>query len=205
MSKTDKRNRFTVLIDMDGVCAEIHDYWLELYNKDYDDNLSPDQVVSWDLHKYVKEDCGLKIYEYLKEPGFFLGAPVVEGCAKSLRTLKNEGLNIILVTATPNNSPTAHYEKVKWVSRNLPFLNTKNFVSTSRKDLVRGDLLLDDAVHNLDSFTGIPCAFRRPWNLRRNYRFSIETWPQFTELALSLAKMGEGTIIDSEGSKQCTK
>lgn len=201
MSKINKSNKFTLLIDMDGVCAEVHNYWLNLYNSDYDDDLTQEQIISWDLHKYVKEDCGLKIYEYLKEPGFFLGAPVVPGCAKSLRTLKNAGLNIILVTATPNNSPTAHYEKIKWVERNLPFLNTKNFISTSRKDLVMGDLLLDDAVHNLDSFTGIPCAFRRPWNQRKNYRFSVNSWEEFTELALSLAKMGEGATIDSNRSK----
>lgn len=201
MSKTNKSNKFTILVDMDGVCVEIHDHWLNLYNRDYDDDLTQEQIVSWDLHKYVKEGCGLKIYEYLKEPGFFLGAPVIPGCAKSLRALKNAGLNIILVTATPSNSHTAHFEKIKWIERNLPFLNTKNFISTSRKDLIAGDLLLDDAVHNLDNFPGIPCAFRQPWNLRKNYRFSVNSWEEFTELALSLAKIGESTTIDNKRSK----
>lgn len=202
MSKTDKKKKkFTVLIDMDGVCVDIHAQWLNKYNKDYGDTLTQEQIVSWDWHKYVNKKCGDKIYDYLKEPGFFLGAPEIEGCSKSLKTLMDAGIQIVIVTATPPNSPTACYEKTKWVERNLPFLNSKNFISTSRKDLVIGDLLLDDAVHNLDSFTGIPCAFKRPWNLRKKYRYSIGSWEEFTELALTLAKIGEGAIMHSEGTK----
>lgn len=198
MSRTNKSNKFTLLIDMDGVCAEIHGQWLNLYNREYNDNLTQEQIVSWDLHKYVKEDCGEKIYDYLEEPGFFLSAPIMLGCAKSLKTLKNAGLNIILVTASPYNSPTAYYEKIKWIKRNLPFLDSDNFVSTYIKDVIRGDLLLDDAIHNLDVFPGISCAFRQPWNREKDYRFSVNSWEEFTELALSLAKMGDRAIIDSE-------
>jgi 5'(3')-deoxyribonucleotidase len=198
MSSTEKNEQFRILIDLDGVCADIHTNWYEMYNRDYDDNVTVNDILSWDTHKYVKEECGKDIYRYLSLPGFFYMAPPVEGCMESLKALHDAGIELIICTASPILSQTGCYEKMQWAQKHFPFIDQYNFIATHRKDLIKGDVLLDDGPHNLEAFSGIPVAFRRPWNASIEYEYAVNTWPEFTELALLLANKKKSTTINIE-------
>ena len=50
--------RGTILFDMDDVLAKFDQFLLDLYNKKYNDNLTPADMHDWDMSKYVKKECG---------------------------------------------------------------------------------------------------------------------------------------------------
>ena len=56
--------------DIDGVLADLHTAWLDEYNKDFDDNLTISYITQWEMDKFVKPECGKKIFNYLKRPLF---------------------------------------------------------------------------------------------------------------------------------------
>lgn|SRR5574343_271562 len=156
--------RFTVFCDMDGVIANCLDYWLEKYNKDYDDDLKPEDIVSYNTHKYVKPECGLKIYDYILEEGFFLNATCLQEDIDELRRLHDSDIDVHFATKAPFNSKYVMREKCQWVDKHFPFIGSNKIIFLQNKSLLRGDFLIEDCPDNLVDFKGIKILYTRPWN-----------------------------------------
>ena len=182
------KNKLRLLIDMDSVCAKTMNRWLELYNRDYDDTMVPTDVTDWDLHQFVKRECHYKVYEYLASPKFFATLDAFKDCSAVLKRLQKAGHDLVLVTACPRGAETGLYDKIAWVKKNLPFLPRKNMITAHRKELVRGDLLLDDGAHNITAFQpyGLTCVFNQSWNQTVPSDYRVSTWLEFEQLITEL-------------------
>nr|WP_272873294.1 5'(3')-deoxyribonucleotidase [Alteribacter salitolerans] len=133
---------------MDSVICDLMTEWHRRYNKDYDDDLSVSKLECWDSEKYVKEECGEKIYDYLDEPGLFLSLEPLDNAIQVLERLHKQ-FDIFICTSSRKY---AYTEKEKWVEKNLPFLGRDRMIFAQRKDMIIGDLLFDDAPHHLEAF-----------------------------------------------------
>jgi 5'-nucleotidase len=157
-----------ILVDVDGVVADIHSIWLKMYNVDYNDSMTVHDIIKWEMHELVKPECGTKIYDYLKQPEFYLPIPVIKDALWGVWKLR-EDHEVIFVTSG------FFSQKVEWLSGN-GFLSgecalssekwrtAKDVVITSDKSLIRGDCLIDDYPENLRNFTGAKLLFDSPWN-----------------------------------------
>lgn len=178
----------TLLIDMDSVICDLMTEWHRRYNEDYDDNLSVEKLQCWKTEKYVKEACGTKIYEYLDEPGLFLNLQPLPGAIDVLHRLSNQ-FDIFIVSSSTTYAFT---EKELWVEKHLPFIGKHHLIFTHRKDMIRGDVLFDDAPHNLVAFkkTGrTAIAMDYPYNRHVDVE-RVHNWMEFEQWALS-RKRGE--------------
>ncbi len=169
-------------IDLDGVCADTVGRWLELYNKEYSDCLTHANIIRWELHEFVKPECGTKLYNYLNEEKFFSGLDPIPGCTEALAELHELGHELFIVTASPRKAPTAAFDKLSWVEKHFPFFDTKNFITTHRKDMIDVEILLDDSPHNLLTFPGMACAFDQPWNQGVDAEYRVKVWAEFVAL-----------------------
>ncbi|MCF6139000.1 5' nucleotidase, NT5C type [Pseudalkalibacillus berkeleyi] len=178
----------TLLIDMDSVICDLMTEWHSRYNKDYNDNLSVQDLACWNSEKYVKEACGSKIYDYLDEPGLFINLKPLPHAIEVLGRL-SEKHDILIVTSSRTY---AYTEKEKWVEKHLPFIGSRNLIFTHRKEMVIGDVLFDDAPHNLNAFkeTGrMSIAMDYPYN--RNVKVDrVSNWLEF-EKWIEKFEMGE--------------
>lgn len=168
----------TLCIDMDSVIVDLMGEWYKLYNRDYGDDLTLERVTSWDARSYVKPDCGEKIYEYLNQPGMFVNLKPLPHAIKVLSRLAKK-FDILIVTSTPSSN--AYCEKEDWVVRNLPFIGRQNLIFAHRKNMICGDLLFDDAPHNLQAFlkTGrVAVAMDYPYN-RQVLCHRVSGWLEF--------------------------
>lgn len=166
-----------LLIDMDGVLADLVTKWFRTYNEEYDDAIAPEMMKEWGPHKVAK--AGRSIYKYLGQPGFFRDLEPLPGAIDGVRALLDRGHEIVIVTAAKNG----HRDKLEWVWTNLPFLPRDNVIFAHRKELVRGDILFDDAPHNLEAFSayGTPVAMAYPYNEGVPYS-RVDSWPAFVDL-----------------------
>ncbi|MDQ0482034.1 5' nucleotidase, NT5C type [Guptibacillus hwajinpoensis] len=139
----------TLLIDMDSVICNLMSEWHKRYNEDYNDNLSVDKLLCWRSEDYVKAECGEKIYDYLDEPGLFLHLEPLPYAIDVLKRLSNQ-YDLLIVTSSRTY---AYTEKELWVEKHLPFIGKRNLIFSHRKEMIRGDLLFDDAPHNLVAFS----------------------------------------------------
>ena len=193
-----------VLVDLDGVCAELLSRWVDEYNKKYNDSLSHELVDDWDaLPKLVVKECGDKVYDLFSRQGIFKNLPVVPGAYDGLKAIIEMGHDIVFVTATPGNSLTGHYEKRQWVKKNFPFTEADNFISTDRKDLIIGDVLIDDSNHHIENFHKDTILFKRKWNKvgkKGKGKYVAEDWKQVVGIIEEIASQ-KGKGDEGKGGK----
>lgn len=141
-------NGAVVIVDLDGIVADLLTPWLEAYNDLYDDSLEIHHVLSWDIHKYVKPECGKKIYGLIGEPNFYNRVPALDGAVEGVNQLIADGHEIFMCSAVavaPGQTPG----KYQWVERNFPNFDPHRLVMCSHKYLLHGDVIIDDASHNI--------------------------------------------------------
>lgn len=136
--------RQSVGIDLDTTLNTIEVQWLDLYNKDYNDNLTPDDLKVWDTSKCVKPECGSKIYDYLLTPHFFRNLNIQPNAFEVTKWLA-EYFDLYIVTAYSYQSCA---DKAEWVKEYLPHIDVRNIIFCNDKSKVDIDYLIDDGGHN---------------------------------------------------------
>lgn len=152
----------TILLDVDGVVADTHLEWYAKYNADYNDDLTPKRVTSWNLHEFVKPECGKKIYEYLV-PSLYDNVKPAAGALEYVNYARTF-YRVIFVTSVYHEAGA----KFKWLNNHKFFDGVEHpkmdYVEASDKSIIRGDMLVDDGLHNLVTFSGYKVVFDQPWN-----------------------------------------
>ncbi|MDA3855870.1 MAG: hypothetical protein PF569_06410 [Candidatus Woesearchaeota archaeon] len=141
----------TIMYDMDGVVANLHKAWLEAYNVEFNDNVQPSDILSWDIKDYIKSEAKTTIMKYINQEGFYSNVEPNMDFIDEAREFIYLGHNIGICTSC-NNNPVMISEKVKWLKKNMPFLNRNNITFMNNKGLVRADILVDDRVKNIVDF-----------------------------------------------------
>ncbi len=162
---------------MDGVLCDLAGKWFALYNKEHHDHIDLAHMPEWGPHLYAKK--GKAIYRYLSRPGFFRDLAPLPGAIDGVNRLLEAGFDVVIVTAARNGQR----DKRLWVEEHLPFLDTRNLIFAHRKELIRGDVLFDDAPHNLTAFApyGLAVAMAYPYN--QSYEgHRVHSWTEFLTL-----------------------
>lgn len=166
-----------ILVDMDGVLCNLIEKWFAAYNAEYNDRLDPQGLVTWGPHRYARG--GRAVYKYLAQPGFFRDLQPIPHAIDGMRRLMDWGHDVVIVTAARNG----HKDKLDWIKEHLPFFSLDNVVFAHRKALVRGDVLFDDAPHNLEAFKeyGLPVAMAYRYNENVD-AVRVPDWLHFLQL-----------------------
>jgi 5'(3')-deoxyribonucleotidase len=184
------------LFDLDGICCNLMQKWLAVYNRDYHDSLTENDIVAWEWHRFVKPECGKRIYHYLNRPGFFADLEPIDGCVESLSRLERV-CELVVVTASPKE---AAGDKMRWVQRHLPMVPKGNIVVTYRKDLVRGDFMFDDAPKNLRNHPATRIMLDYPYNRDFHDCHRVHSWLEAEELVCRMVAEKPETETPSVGA-----
>jgi len=174
-----------LFIDLDGVCADFYGRLIDLYNRDYKDSITINDISSWvlDSSNFPKAPEG-SVKKYLNTPGFWRGLACIPGSQEVLERLVGAGHDVIVATGVPFQSRLAFYEKAQWVAEHFPFIPRSNFVGISRKSLLTGGMLFDDYARNILSFKGPVSIMDTPYNrnVHRNNDYNtyrVRSWEEF--------------------------
>src|SRR5512137_1810696 len=91
----------TIAMDVDDVCAMLSETWVAKYNKDWNDNLKVNEITEWAIEKFVKPECGKRIFSYLDNPKLYDSVQPVEGARKGIKALRSMGYRVVFVTSCP--------------------------------------------------------------------------------------------------------
>jgi 5'-nucleotidase len=185
-----------IILDSDGVIANTTERVLELYNKEYQCHLTKEQIVDWDLSLFQKE--GTDIFKYFKIPGFFRHLPIMKDAQYFIRKLIEDGHDVVIATASPK---VAIIDKIEFFEEYFPFIPYENIIPITRKDLLVGDIMLDDAPHNLKtSKCKYPVIFDNPWNRNTEGKYEflkklkrVHSWEEFYQFVNEIAHQDEQT------------
>lgn len=174
MNVITNKKRGIIGVDQDDVLAELIPKWIEYYNKFYGDNLTPDDIKSWDIHQYTKPKCGEKMYDILNIHKFYRDLKVVDHSQRVLKDLSEEYDIFVITDAMATRM--SFKSKFDWLQEHFPFISKKNYIFTGNKSIFAGDYLIDDGVHNLEVFKGKGLLFSRPHNLSNTTFERVEGW-----------------------------
>ena len=149
-----------VLCDADDVIENFLDCWITALNKKYNTAVSPSEVTEWDVSLFFPTLTKDEVFAPMQEKGFWNNLERIPGCFEILKEINDKHI-LRIVTATHYSTCSV---KIKRILELYPFLRWNQFIITSHKQLVHGDYLIDDGVHNIvgGDYQGI--LFSRPHN-----------------------------------------
>ena len=158
----------TIICDIDDVIIDLVAEWIRRYNEDWNDNVKPERIVSWEIDEYVK--CGKEIYKYLNDENLYDGLFPIENSLAVIKKLRNMGYTVIFGTAS------YHLGKIRFLSENGFLRSDEDWVVSRDKNLICGDYLIDDNFKNVEKFHGTGILFDRPWNKKEKWNLRFDNW-----------------------------
>ncbi len=163
---------------MDEVICDFLGPLCRQYNELHGTDRSPDRFSEYDLSSFI----GGKGREIFLKAGFFYSLEPYPGSLEIIETLRKDGHDVIIASNALGN-PDAAADKCRWMEKYLPALLAENFFITSRKYLIRGDILFDDSPGVLENFPGIRVVMDRPYNQQvEGFRIYNNNWHDFYRL-----------------------
>lgn len=136
--------KLTLLFDMDAILIDLLRTWIGWYNQTHDDKLTIDDVKGYHLHEYVKCTAD-ELFEFFTHERY-MSCPVLPGASEALKEFHDAGHEIVITTATAGQTAQSKWDHA---ARVAPYLRDSNVMVGSKKELLRGDVFVDDAPKNV--------------------------------------------------------
>ncbi|MCR8632096.1 5'-3'-deoxyribonucleotidase [Paenibacillus sp. N5-1-1-5] len=171
-----------IAIDMDEVIADFHFKHLNLYNKDFSETLTKEDLYGtrlWNIRPHISKE----ILAYVDDSIFFRDLAVIDGSQEVIKDL-SEQYEIFIVTAAMEH-PSSFTAKYEWLKEHFPFLTDRNFVFCGDKSIIRADYLIDDSPKNIERFIGQGLLFTAPHNIHETRYLRVNNWQEVKKLLLN--------------------
>ncbi len=174
----------TILVDMDDVLEQLVEAMLRYVNERYGTSVRPEDVVQWDLTRAFPTLTREMVYSPEYDESFWSTVAPMPGADEVLRRLMEEGHEIYVVTASEYETLRQKMEDLLF--RWFPYLDWSHVIITSNKQLIRGDVLIDDGPHNLIGGSYRKILFDRPHNRSFDEKsvgaVRVRNWAEIHEL-----------------------
>lgn len=138
----------TILVDMDDTIECLLDAWCGWLNRVHGTSVRSEDVTEWDVAKFFPSLTRDEIFApLLKNEEFWTTVKPKPDAMEYLWKINEDGDQIYIITSS-------HFETIKpkfdcIIKRYFPWISWKNVIITSNKQMVSGDVLVDDGIHNL--------------------------------------------------------
>ena len=171
----------TIFVDMDEVIADTYGAHIARYNERHGGSLTKEICMGGEVWHQVPEHREL-IWQHYFEPGFFRNLDPIPGSREILREL-SEKYQIYIASAAMQ-FPDSLKEKHQWLDEHFPFIHWRNRILCGDKHILRGDVLIDDRSHNLESFKGRSILFTSPHNVHTEGYERADSWEEVHRLLI---------------------
>ena len=168
-----------ILVDMDGVLADIYPRFFELYKEETGLTKTMDQLTGLKEREAFPE-----LYRWIETPGFFRTLPVMPDSQRVLKLLNAKYEIIVISMAT--EFPVSLTDKQIWLNENFTFISWKQVVFCGDKSIIPADIMIDDHLKNLDNFKGDTIMYTQPHNINKNdhNHKRVSSWLELEKLLL---------------------
>ena len=171
--------KLRLIVDMDGVLADVYEQFIQFEFRESGLLMKKSEVHGTDeILAFPNGNI------HVHERGFFRTIPVISGATESLEKL-NKSYEVFIVSSAME-FPNCLEEKYYWLKEHFPFLSWKQIVLCGSKEVVQGNIMIDDHFKNLDSFTGRTLLFDQPHNQNSNDHSHerVCNWDEIIQLLL---------------------
>ncbi|MFY4777404.1 5' nucleotidase, NT5C type [Metabacillus sp. RGM 3146] len=164
-----------IAIDMDEVIADFIPKHIALFNREYNENITVEDLKGKKLRE-LRPKLKEEIMNYLTEPAFFRDLAVIKDSQEVIKEL-SEHYEIFITTAAMEY-PTSFTAKYEWLKEHFSFLNDMNFVFCGDKSIIHADYLIDDNIRHFKRFSGQGILFTSPHNMNETGYVRVNNWQE---------------------------
>lgn len=176
-----------ILIDVDGVMLNTQEALLKRLNNRYGTRYTLENVTYYHWFESVYKN--INPWAELEDCTFWHEEVSLIDGAKNVFDCLNREHEVYFVTASNVFNP-AFTEKMVCLKRNLDvstdWLNN-HIVITQHKELVQGDILIDDCAENVHTYMfsdtrKVSFLFGQPWNKNNKYNLYPRSWSEIEDV-----------------------
>lgn len=153
--------KLRILCDADDTIENLTSHWLDELNRKHNKNVKKEDLKIWDLTTAYPDLTPEMVLEPLYCNEFWSRITPIEDSAYYLEKLLEDGHELFIVTASIYETFDA---KVAKLLELFPFLKSEQIILAQYKQIISGDVLIDDAVHNLLGGSYRKLLFNQPNN-----------------------------------------
>jgi len=166
----------TIFVDMDDVLADTYGKHLDWYNLDFNQNLNLADISTGEVWHNIPEVHRESVRNHARTEGFFLELEPLEDSVEIMKELYKK-YDVYIATAA-TQFPNSLKEKSEWLAKHFPFIDWQHQIMCGHKFILRGDLLIDDRIYNLEKFVGDTLLYTSPHNNMENGYERVNNWKE---------------------------
>ncbi|GAF13002.1 5'(3')-deoxyribonucleotidase [Bacillus sp. JCM 19046] len=162
-----------IAIDMDEVMADFTKKFISLYNTDYQEAITLEDLHGKKLRE-LRPERAEALRNYLVDPGYFRDLEVMPDAQAVIKELS--GKYEVYIATAAMHFPSSFTAKYEWLQEHFPFLDDQHFVFCGDKSVIKADYLIDDNVYQLERFTGEGILYTAPHNVHTTEYTRVNNW-----------------------------
>lgn len=169
-----------VLFDSDDVTVDFLGMWVDKVNQEYGTDICTDQVKNWNIMRCFPSLTKEQVFGVLEDTRIWHRLNPMPDSQRYLSMLYEEGYELYLATATSLATCEHKRQRLKYL---FPFLDDNHIIISHNKQMIRGDVLIDDGPHNLVGGEYFKILFERPHNLSfPNEKYDMHRVKEWSEV-----------------------
>ncbi len=168
---------------MDEVMADAIGRFIELYKKEFNEDLSDLRLPGRNLQNTVPPERLEAVRQFPHRAEFFKDLDPIPGALEGIHQLHEK--HDVYITTAAMEFELCFTDKFNWLKKHLPFISWKNIVFCGDKSIILADYLIDDLERNLKTFTGTPLLFTAPHNAHVEGYTRLNNWQEVTDYFLN--------------------
>lgn len=144
----DDYKKLTILVDMDDTIENLLVHWIDWLNETHGASVDAEEIRSWNIQEAFPSLTAEQVYEPLLLDEFWLRVTPKPDAQDYLQTLADDGHEIYITTSSNYKTIPVKMEQVLF--KYFPWLDWDHVIIASRKQMIRGDVMVDDGPHNLE-------------------------------------------------------
>lgn len=180
----------TIVVDIDDTICNMQQTAINIFNSRYSTNYSIADFHDYDVMNCMPVEDATKMLEIYGEPGFYNHVKPFKGAQNGIQKLINNGHQVYLVT---NAIPSTYGEKVEFIKRYFPCIDSAHIVAMKHKHLFSCDVMVEDCLQNLlAKSTYHRVCFNQPWNAgAKDWVYGIYRCNNWDDVIAAINKISE--------------
>ncbi|MRI01919.1 5'(3')-deoxyribonucleotidase [Kriegella sp. EG-1] len=171
-----------IFVDMDEVIADTYGAHIDIYNQEFNGNLTTETCMGNEVWKMVPTAHQDSVRKHATRRGFFRNLRPIENSIEVLSKLND--VHELYIASAAMQFPNSLEEKSDWLNEHFPFIPWQHIILCGHKHILRGDVLIDDRSYNLEHFNGRGLQFTSPHNIRTTGFERVNNWLEVAEKLL---------------------
>ena len=154
--------KLTILVDMDDTIECLLKEWVAWLNARHGLDVKLDDVRCWNLAKAFPELTEEQVYDPLYYHELWMRVKPMPDAQEVLKRLQDEGHEIYITTSS--NYSTLPTKITQVLFRYFPYITWDHVIVATKKQMIRGDVMVDDGPHNLEGGEYVKLLMNAPHN-----------------------------------------